>query len=155
MSILSPRLIPVDLRQSSTVASTEWLSSALQDNSSGGAFTYSILCSTALHRHLMGASDRESILYYKGLAISEINSNLQDSKRSVTDNNIAAVFVLLTIEETMLALAAANPEGSKDELDWTEMQKLVHLNGLRTMIRQRGGLAALGANRCLQTFILM
>jgi hypothetical protein len=30
-----------------------------------------------------------------------------------------------------------------------------HLNGLRTMIRQRGGLAALGGNQCLHVFILM
>jgi len=155
VSILSPRLLPVDIRQSSTVASSEWLAGALRDDASGGAFTYAILCSTALHRYLIGGGGREKILYYKGRAISEINSNLSDPERSISDNNIAAVFTLLTIEESMLALTAATSKSSEDEHDWTKMQKLIHLNGLRTMIRQRGGLAGLGTNRCLQTFILM
>ncbi|KAF2205614.1 hypothetical protein GQ43DRAFT_477206 [Delitschia confertaspora ATCC 74209] len=155
VKMFSPRMLPVDLHQSSNIATSQWLSGALQDTSSGKSITYAILCSTALHLHLMGASTLDQVLYYKTLAISEINSNLSKPDTSVADNNIAAVFMLLCMEESMLALSAADPHQSKDDLDWSEKQKLVHLNGLRTMIQQRGGLAALATNRCLQVFLLM
>ena len=93
----------------------------------------------------------DDVLYHKTRAISEINSNLCDPQLSIGDNNIAAVFTLLTIEETMLVPDAGHgredvPAGSK--------QRMIHLNGLKAMIEQRGGLAALGANKCLQSFIL-
>ena len=87
----------------------------------------------------------DNVLYHKTRAISEINSNLCDPQSSIGDNNIAAVFTLLTIEETMLVPEDV-PAGSR--------QRMIHLNGLKAMIEQRGGLAALGTNKCLQSFIL-
>jgi hypothetical protein len=92
----------------------------------------------------------EEVLYYKARAISEINKLLGSPETMILDDNITAVFILLTLEELKLA-----PASSKAEAEWTELQRRVHLNGLRTMIEQRGGLAALESNRCLQTFILM
>lgn len=63
------------------------------------------------------------------------------------DNNIAAVFMLLCIEEGAVS--------SNEDIEWATHQRKLHLDGLKTMIQQRGGLSALNSNQCLQTFILM
>ncbi|KAF2191344.1 hypothetical protein K469DRAFT_656147 [Zopfia rhizophila CBS 207.26] len=150
-NIISPCLIPVDMHQSSKIATTDWLSNALRDTTSGAPFTYAVLTTSALHLQSLGVNNNiENILYYKARAISEINTNLSDPRTSIGDNNIAAVFMLLCLEESQLA-----PGRAHDDSEWNEMQRAIHLNGLRTMIQQRGGLSALSANRCLQVFILM
>lgn len=93
----------------------------------------------------------DNVLYHKTRAISEINSNLCDPQSSIGDNNIAAVFTLLTIEETMLVPDAGH---GREDVPASSRQKMIHMNGLKAMIEQRGGLAALGTNKCLQSFIL-
>jgi hypothetical protein len=100
---------------------------------------------------MVGACKLQDVLYYKARAISEINKLLSNPKTMIDDCNITAVFMLLTLEEYQLA------PGSRtgDDEDWSELQRSIHLNGLKTMISQRGGLAGLGTNRCLQVFILM
>ncbi|KAF2473224.1 uncharacterized protein BDR25DRAFT_129824 [Lindgomyces ingoldianus] len=151
VSIISPRLLPVDLHQTSTITTTEWVASSLRNDNSA-PFTYAMLTTSALHLQAMGANNAENALYYKGRAISEINTNLSDPKTSVDDSNIAAVFMLLCLEESQLAPVEGK---AGNDPEWNEMHRQIHLNGLRTMIQQRGGLAALSANRCLQVFILM
>lgn len=86
-------------------------------------------------------------LHYKTETIGAVNELLDDSLNRVDDNNIAAVFILLCIEESQLAF--------RQNHDGSEEHRKFHLNGLQTMIKQRGGLAALGSNQCLQTFIWM
>ncbi|OCL12690.1 hypothetical protein AOQ84DRAFT_284670 [Glonium stellatum] len=146
--IVSPRIIPLDTRHQSKVATTEWLAKALQD-SSRSAFAQAVLCSAALHLYVTGTGTMDYVLYHKTRAISEINSNLCDPESSIDDNNIAAVFTLLTIEETMLVPDAGHGHGPAGLT-----QRMIHLNGLRAMIEQRGGLSALATNKCLQSFIL-
>jgi hypothetical protein len=87
------------------------------------------------------------VLQYKISAISEINRQLSDSTSQIDDNNIAAVFMLLCIEEGAVS--------SDQDVEWAQLQRRLHLDGLKTMIQQRGGLSALKSNQCLQTFILM
>jgi hypothetical protein len=98
----------------------------------------------------LGKPNLADVLYYKGMAISEINSLLSDPKTRVNDDNIAAVFMLLCLEESQLV-----PSNDPKENDASQLQREVHLNGLTAMIQQRGGLAGLSSNRCLQVFILM
>lgn len=111
-----------------------------------------MVTTSALQLQMMGGSiQQEETLHYKAQAISEINKLLTDPKTSVDDNNITAVFMLLCLEESQLA------PGMKagDDGDWNESQRNIHLNGLRTMIQQRGGLAGLSSNRNLQAFLFM
>jgi hypothetical protein len=110
-------------------------------------YTYALITSSAIQIR----SKFDDPLYYKARAISEVNSMLSDPTTMIDDNNIAAVFMLLCIEESQL-VPGSNAE---KDADWTELQRTIHQNGLRTMIQQKGGLAALSSNRCLQIFILM
>ncbi|KAF2115863.1 hypothetical protein BDV96DRAFT_492097 [Lophiotrema nucula] len=148
VSIISPRLIPVDLYQVSTAATTGWVARSLGDRTSA-PFAYTLLTSSALHLQGVGATNVENPLFYKAQAISEVNKLLSDPITMVDDNNIAAVFMLLCLEESQIAPG----NKSHDDTEWSEMQRAIHLNGLRTMIQQRGGLS--GLNKCLQVFLLM
>ncbi|KAF2000034.1 hypothetical protein P154DRAFT_522825 [Amniculicola lignicola CBS 123094] len=144
-NVISPRLIPLDIRQSSTITTTEWVANSLRDSTSA-PFTYALLTSSSLHLQALGA--KQDTLHFKAKAIEEINKMLSHPQDCVDDNNIAAVFMLLCLEESQLV------PGNAAQADWTEAQRTIHLNGLRSMIYQRGGLAALNS-RCLQSFILM
>ena len=147
---MSPHLLTLDIHQASRAATMRWLSSSLQ-NTTAGPFTYALITGSALQLQSLGKFQLGDTLYYKAQAISEINKLLSDSTTSIDDNNIAAVFMLLTLEESQIAPGSK----SDDDQDWSESHRAVHLHGLRTMIQQRGGLAALSKNRCLQVFILM
>jgi hypothetical protein len=59
--------------------------------------------------------------------------------------------MLLAMEESELA----DPRRQGNDREYSLTANNAHLNGLRTMIGQRGGLASLNSNRCLQVFILM
>jgi hypothetical protein len=150
VDFISPRLIPVDLHQSSNIATEKWVKSSLTGATSA-PFTFAILTTSALHLQALGSATEENVLYYKSCAISEINTMLSDNKTGTNDNNIAAVFMLLCLEESQLA-----PTNKKHgDAEWSEVQRSVHLNGLKAMIEHRGGIAGLSSNRCLQTFLIM
>ncbi|KAF1959576.1 hypothetical protein CC80DRAFT_590790 [Byssothecium circinans] len=138
-------LVPIDRRQSSQRYTTKWVSDAIQ-SPSGAPFIYAMLTSIAL----TSQTSARDIFEYKTNAISSINAQLQDPVARVDDNNIAAVLMLLSLEE----MKTAGPE-TQPESDWSKEQLKMHLTGLKTMIQQRGGLAALSGNQCLQTFLLM
>ncbi|KAF2501455.1 hypothetical protein BU16DRAFT_613350 [Lophium mytilinum] len=146
-----PLMIPVDLRRRSRAGRDEFLASAIRDDARG-AFTHTVLCSAALHRFAMGVGPLDDVLYHKAESVSKINANLSDPGFRVHDNNIAAVFNLLNIEESLLGIVSAG--GGWPGLAFDPQQKLMHLNGLRAMLQQRGGLAGLSSSRCLQAFIL-
>jgi hypothetical protein len=150
VDFISPRLIPVDLHQLSSIATEKWVKSSLTGATSA-PFTFAILTTSALHLQALGAATEANVLYYKTRAISEINTMISDNKNSTNDDNIAAVFMLLCLEESQLAPTNKN----HGDAEWSEYQRSIHLNGLKAMIEQRGGLANLSSNRCLQTFLLM
>lgn len=81
----------------------------------------------------------------------EVNKLLSNPRMNIEDTTIAAVLILLALEES--DLADSRRQGSDRE--WSLSANNAHLYGLRTMIWQRGGLAALSTNRCLQVFLLM
>lgn len=150
VTIVSPRLLPVDLHHSSNVVCTQWVANSLQ-HSTSAPFTYALLTSSALMLSIVGGCQLQDVLFYKARAITEINLLLSDPRTRIDDCNITAVFILLTLEEFQLAPGSR----SSDDADWSELQRKIHLEGLKTMIAQRGGLAGLSTNRCLQVFILM
>lgn len=138
--------VPVDKHHTSNKAITNWISKSIL-SPTGASFIYVLFTAGALHRQAMGASNAHDVLQYKISAIGEINKQLSDGSSQVDDNNIAAVFMLLCIEEGAVS--------SDQDVEWAQIQRQLHLDGLKTMIKQRGGLSALKSNQCLQTFILM
>jgi hypothetical protein len=116
----------------------------------GAPFIYALLTSSALTAAAPSKDQDKEILDYKTRAIGSINEQLLNPRTQVSDNNIAAVLILLSLEE-MKAAEQSTQSGS----DWSVKQMQLHLSGLKTMIQQRGGLVGLSSNLCLQTFILM
>ena len=149
---MAPHMVPIDMHQSAHATSAQWIMNSVTSSTSA-PYTYALITSSALQMQALRSTSvkLDDPLYYKARAITEINSMLADPKTMIDDNNIAAVFMLLCIEESQLAPGSK----SENDSDWTEIQRSIHLHGLRTMIQQRGGLAALSSNRCLQIFILM
>ncbi|CAO2647773.1 Nn.00g086950.m01.CDS01 [Neocucurbitaria sp. VM-36] len=122
----TPRLLPIDPHRSSETAATDWVAACIQ-SPIGAPFIYAALTASARAAKL----DPE---VYKWRAISEVNRLLTDSHKNIDDTTIAAVLMLLALEEADLA----DPRRKGDERRCS-----------------RGGLAALGQNRCLQIFLLM
>lgn len=81
----------------------------------------------------------------------EVNTLLSNPKTSTEDTTIATVLILLAMEESDLA----DPRRRGYDRECSLSANNAHLNGLRTMLGQRGGLSSLSSNRCLQVFILM
>lgn len=144
-------------------------------------FMHAMLCLTALHLALMsgrgsssatspGASRRPLstataryltlVAEHRIRAIESIRDNLGagDQARALSDDNIAAVFNLLCVEENLFrpeffdSDAADRPELRQLRPDHS--QRVAHLNGIRRMIRLRGGVAGLGSARALQSFLI-
>jgi hypothetical protein len=139
----APRLLPIDPYKSSEKASMSWMTDCIQ-SAIGAPFIYAVLTSSARAAQL----DPET---YKWRAMSEVNGLLSNSRTSTDDTTIAAVLILLANEEADLA----DPKRQGDRRECSLMVNEAHHNGLRTMIRQRGGLAALRENRVLQVCLLM
>jgi hypothetical protein len=83
--------------------------------------------------------------------MSEVNTLLSNPRTRTNDATIAAVLILLAVEEE--ALSDRKQRG--DERKSSVWANEAHHNGLRNMIQQRGGLAALMGNKCLQVCLLM
>jgi hypothetical protein len=134
--------VPLDHHKAWKASTIKWVMQSML-STTGAPFIYAALTSSAL----APTAERTpmDVLIYKTEAIKHIHQLLKDPQTRVDDNNIAAVFMLLCIEESQ---AAGQEQGS-------ELEKKAHLNGLRMMIRQRGGLDSLRSNPFLQTFILM
>lgn len=133
----------MDIHKSSSFAATDWIARCIQ-SPSGASYIYAALTASARAVGL----DSEA---YKWRAVSEVNKLLSNPKTSTDDTTIATVLVLLALEESDLA----DPRRQGSDREWSLSANDAHLNGLRTMIGQRGGLVALNANSCLQVFILM
>jgi hypothetical protein len=121
----------------------DWIKDCIQ-SPTGTPFIYAAL-STSLRAAQLNPE------VYKWRAMSELNIILSNPHTSTNDTTIAAVLILLAIEEADLA----DPKRRGDERKCSMSVNEAHHNGLKTMIRQRGGLAALSGNRCLQVCLLM
>ncbi|KAH7077971.1 hypothetical protein BKA63DRAFT_276020 [Paraphoma chrysanthemicola] len=139
----STRLIPLDTWRSSEKAALSWASACLQ-SPIGSPFIYAALTSSCRGAQL----DPDT---YKWRAMSEVNGLLSNPRTNTNDVTIAAVLILLAIEEADLA----NPKRTGYDRRCSVMVNEAHYNGLKTMIKQRGGLSALGGNKCLQVCLLM
>ncbi|KAF2997557.1 hypothetical protein E8E13_000771 [Curvularia kusanoi] len=137
------RLVPVDIYRAASITATGWISDCIK-NPNGAPYIFAALTASA---RAVGLKPE----IYKWQAISEVNKLLSNPTTSTGDMTIAAVLILLALEEADLA----NPCLQGSERKWSLSANSAHLNGLRAMIEQRGGLAGLSNNRCLQTFILM
>ena len=147
ISVLAHDAIPVDVRRQSNVLKTQWFALAMTHR----AFMHSLLATAAMHAFTVGKASYHDIVHHKSLAVQEINVNLSDPSMCIDDGNIAAVFSLLCVEESMLLpFMAQEGEG----WDMASAQRLIHVNGLKRMIELRGGLAAPGMNQCLQALII-
>ncbi|KAF2806097.1 uncharacterized protein BDZ99DRAFT_539601 [Mytilinidion resinicola] len=147
LSVMSPGTIAVDIRHQSDLIRTDWFGRALGNS----AFMHSLLCAAAVHLYIVGKGSYFSIVYHKAQAVAAINAALSDPELGISDANIAAVFNLLCVEESLL-LPFFHDETSGDGEE--PNQRMIHLNGLRRMVELRGGLRAIRTHRCLQAFIL-
>jgi hypothetical protein len=139
----APRLLPIDPYKSCEKIAKSWMTNCVQ-SPIAAPFIYAMLTSSARAARL----DPE---VYKWRAVSEVNGLLSNSHTNTNDTTIAAVLVLLANEEADLA----DPKRQGDKRECSLLVNEAHQNGLRTMIRQRGGLAALGGNRVLQVCLFM
>lgn len=125
------------------MAATDWIAKCIQ-SPNGAPYIYAALTASARGVGLNSEA-------YKWRAITEVNKLLSNPKTSTDDTTIATVLILLAMEESDLA----DPRRQGNDRECSLSANYAHLNGLRTMIGQRGGLASLNTNRCLQVFILM
>lgn len=128
--------VPVDIYKRSSILKSGWFSAALTSE----GLMHSVLCSIALHRYAMGLGPFLDISYHKARAVSAVNAMLSDPESRTSDANIGAVFNLMCVEESLnQPLIKHNETKEGEELD----QRIIHLNGLKEMVRMRGGIGAL------------
>jgi hypothetical protein len=145
---MAPSTIAVDIRNRSNLMKSDWFGTALGNP----GFMHSLLCTAALHLYIVGRGSMETILHHRAEAIAAVNLAISslDPDRAISDANVGAVFNLLCVEESLF-LPYFQDERSHDD---GPNQREIHLNGLRSMLKMRGGLQAIKSNRILQAFIL-
>lgn len=116
---------------------------------------HSLLCLVALQLCIMQPSrSAHDVVYHKIHAIAAVQENLSNPDTAITDENIAAVFNLLCVEENMFLpiWRAQTRKISKLEPDHT--QRMVQMEGLKRMIQMRGGVRSLTKIRGLQVLLM-
>ena len=119
------------------------------------AFMHAVLCLTALELSITHAHEpryQALALQHRVQAIAAVQRNLADPEKAVSNENIAAVFNLLCVEENLFLPAFAPVARSLLQAD--AVQRMAHMSGLKEMIGLRGGLRGLASNRALQSFLL-
>ncbi|KAK1828063.1 hypothetical protein QBC39DRAFT_162517 [Podospora conica] len=151
---IAPRLTP---QTKSDEVERYWMSTSF----SHSAFLHSLLCLSSLQMAVDGPNRcnflvLERFMHHRGEAIAAINSNLADPVRSISDENIAAVFNLLCIEENlyMHAPGALAHQPMWEHLEPNAEKRQTHMTGLKQMLAMRGGVGHIGKARGLQSFIL-
>jgi hypothetical protein len=118
-----------------------------------------------------GARYMALVVEHKVRAIEAIRDNLNDAREATSDENIAAVFNLLCVEENLFrdqfftrgapgvgpgAGTGAGPASMvRHSVQPDNRQRLAHLYGLRDMIRMRAGLLGLWSSGTLQARTLV
>jgi hypothetical protein len=148
---MAPGIIAVDIQNRSTLTfmNSDWVNTAICN----AGFMHSFLCTTALHLYITGKGTLDAIFRHHDEAVSAVSTTLSntDQLTHISDANIGAVFNLLTVAESIDSLP--HFEHLRDNEERLN-QRAVHLDGLRKMVRMRGGIDGLRSNRILQAFIL-
>ncbi|CAH0044557.1 unnamed protein product [Clonostachys solani] len=96
----------------------------------------------------------KSFLEHRILAIAAVQQNLASEELALTDENIAAVFSLLCVEENFYIHATEIYSKAGRYLQQDDIQRATHLAGLQRMLSIRGGAGSLESSRVLQAFII-
>ncbi|KAH7038288.1 uncharacterized protein B0I36DRAFT_359872 [Microdochium trichocladiopsis] len=148
---VSPQIVPMAgpaLSHSATIQA-HWIVPSLQQS----AFMHAMLGLIALQLSILQPQQtkfRGLVQYHKMQAIKKVQQGLNDPGQAVSDENLAAVFNLMCIEENLFL-----PEVPQTaELHADQRQRVAHMNGLKEMIRLRGGVHGLASSKMLQHLIV-
>ena len=145
-----PRIFPLcDLSQMINARKT-WLMAAFANPAS----LHGILCLAALQMTGVSAhlQPRESIalaLRHRASAIKAVQKNLADPVKAISDENIAAVFSLLCLEENLFSTSFSSLIG----IQQNTAHLSAHAKGLKDMLRLRGGATGTSSSKLLQHLI--
>src|SRR5262245_19713385 len=98
VTVYSTLLIPLDPHQTSRKSTYKCVSNGIT-STTGAPFIYALATCSALIPHSAAFTSPRDVFVYKALTIEKINKLFADSTNKVDDNNIAAVFMLLCLEE--------------------------------------------------------
>ncbi|KAK4079687.1 transcriptional regulator family: Fungal Specific TF [Trichoderma harzianum] len=150
MDAISSEMTPITGKIRVSQIHRDWL----QPSFSHPAFMHAILSLTALQLAAVQPQRRDHYsgltLYHKGRAIIAVQHNLADSTLAISDENIAAVFNLLCVEENMFLPIFTATSLFKPDIN----QRQAHMQGLKEMIRLRGGVHGLGSFKPLQHLLI-
>ena len=129
----------------------------LTDLLNNSACMYAFLCLTALKLGILQSHNRTNYLIqamqFRLQAVSAVQKNLSQHETAASDENIAAVFNLLCVEENIFLPTFDDMIGGT-QLRPDHAQRLAHMDGLKTLIGLRGGVMALGKSRALHMFLI-
>ncbi|KAK0707311.1 hypothetical protein B0H67DRAFT_496362 [Lasiosphaeris hirsuta] len=123
-------------------------------------FFHAVLCLSALQLAIAQPESSttylERFMHHRLGSIGAIQADLATPARALSNENIATVFHLLCIEENLMlhAPGALSAHAMWAHLQPDSGQRAAHLAGLKRMLALRGGLAALGDMRGLQSFMI-
>lgn len=150
MDAISSEMTPITGKIRVDQINRDWL----QPSFSHPAFMHAILSLTALQLAAVQPQRRDHYtgltLHHRGRAITAVQHNLADSTLAISDENIAAVFNLLCVEENMFLPIFTTTSLFKPDVN----QRQAHLQGLKEMIRLRGGVHGLGSFKPLQHLLI-
>jgi hypothetical protein len=108
LGALPPTILPLSLGSQREINGQGWFSLS----TANGAFMHSFLCVKALHRYVtIGTGTYDEILQHRAAAIAAVNENISDAQTALGDANLAAVFNLLCVEETMVLPSFSSKTG--------------------------------------------
>ena len=147
MNGIAPNLTPMVRGRNLDQLHRHWLAPSFRHP----AFMHSILCLTAL-QYCIRNPDRPpyEFMYHRIQAVAAVQRNLSNPSEALREENIAAVFNLLCVEDNV-ALCDLYGVG---KLQVDSEQRVVHLNGLKRMIKSKGGIRSLGKLKGLQSFLV-
>ncbi|KAK3381075.1 hypothetical protein B0H63DRAFT_196116 [Podospora didyma] len=153
---ICPRLTPVTTSTQAAEVQKYWVTISFAHP----GFMHAALCLAALQLAVAEPHQSpfllERFMHHRVQAISSIQHDLDDSKRALSDENIATVFHMLCIEENLYLHAsdalASDPVWRHLQPD--SAQREAHMAGLKRMLALRGGVARLGEMRGLQCFLI-
>ncbi|KXJ94857.1 hypothetical protein Micbo1qcDRAFT_160160 [Microdochium bolleyi] len=151
MKAVSPQIVPMAgsaISHSATIHA-HWVVPSLQQS----AFMHAMLSLIALQLSILQPKRtqlRSLVQHHKMHAIKKVQEGLADPVKAVSDENIAAVFNLMCIEENLFLPEVPQTE----ELHADQRQRIAHMNGLKEMIRLRGGVHGLASSKMLQHLIV-
>ena len=153
-SFLAPRISLLDSGRQSLEAHQYWKKMSLEHP----GFMHGVLGIGAVKLALVQPRPEpylfERFMHHRIQAMAAIRRNLADSQMALSDENLATVFNLVVIEET---LAIERSRGLGNNPAWTllgpdEAQREAHVVGWRRMLALRGGVRALAP--AFQSFVL-